>query len=112
MHSKLPLALVLLVLAGCHSKPVRSTETHRRDLQAVAYEDFVAQRTQELQRMGGPFQDRATAESKAREEAAARYGDVPAEYQTTWTWGQDAGKAEAQKDLNEKLEKMDRDAKR
>lgn len=112
MNRMLPLALVMILLAGCQSKAVRKTEVHRRDLQGVAYEDFVAQRTHELEQMGGPFKDKATAEAKAREEAAARFGDVPPEYSTTWTWGKDADKAKAQAELNEKLAKMDRDSRR
>ena len=103
---------VLVVLCGCTNKPVQTTKVHRPDLQASTYREFVERRTDELQRMGGPLQERSVAQSKAEEEARARYGEVPADYSTTWSWGKGAGAEAAQADVKEKLEKMDRDATR
>lgn len=112
MSRLLPLLLLLLATTACHTKPVRTTRTHRQDLETKRYEDYVAQRTQELQRMGGPFKDRATAEQKAREEATDRFGEEPPTVSTSWTWGKGAPDPDAQAELEDKLDKMDRDAKR
>lgn len=112
MNRSLPALLLSLLVLGCATKPTRTTEVRRPDTQSQAYDRFVEQRTRELERMGGPFADRAVAEQKARDEAKARYGDVPPEYSTTWSWGGDAGKKEAQREVNSTLEKMDRDAPR
>jgi hypothetical protein len=112
MNRLLPLPMVMLALTACHTKPVRTTETHRPDLQTAHYEDYVARRTQELEQMGGPFKDHAVAEAKAREEATDRFGEEPPTSSTTWTWGKGAKDPAAQAELEDKLDKMDRDAKR
>ncbi|MEO6002328.1 MAG: hypothetical protein ABIZ04_11615 [Opitutus sp.] len=107
-----PAALFLVMLCGCTTKPVKTTQVHRPDLQTATYQEFVTRRTDELQRMGGPLQDRSVAQSKAEEEAKARYGEVPPDYSTTWSWGKGAGAEAAQAEVKENLEKMDRDAAR
>lgn len=109
MNPAAPTVLITLLLCGCGSPPVRTTEVHRPDTQTLAHREFVARRTEELQRMGGPLADRAIAESKALEEARSRYGDVPPDVSTTWSWGKAAEKRAAQAEVNDTLEKMGRD---
>lgn len=60
--------------------------------------------------MGGPFQDEKVARAKAEEQARDLYGEPPADYRTTWTWGDDGKKS--QREVKDTLEKMDRDARR
>lgn len=104
MKRLLPLALFLPALAGCYSKPV-VTQRENRQLtpQAVAYRDFVGQRTAELQRMGGPFKDKDVAQQKALQEAENRFGGDPAYYESTWSLGGDAEarRVQAQTNVNE-----------
>lgn len=98
-------------LAGCVNAPAKATRIRSPEAQSaqrVAYDNFVAQRTGALQRMGGPFKDKSAATTKALAEAAARFGDVPADWSTTWSWGKDAGRNEAQAELNEELDKLAR----
>jgi len=110
MKRLLPLALILLLAAGCASKSVTKTKDQRYNAQrAQAYGEFVARRTSELQLMGGPFKDRKDAEAKARSDADSQFGGMPAEYTTTTTWGKHADAAEKQAEFNEQLEKMSRD---
>jgi len=104
------LVFVMLLLVGCAHRATKTTEVHRPDLQASAYNDYVTRRTQELRQMGGPFQDELAARTKAEEQAHDLYGEPPAEYRTTWTWGDDGNNS--QREVKETLEKMDRDAKR
>ena len=110
MHRTIPAVLMTAILSGCATHPVKTTEIHRADLQASNYNEFVTRRTAELKQMGGPFTDSAVAQTKAEEEARARYGDVPPEISSSWTWGKNADREEQQAKVKKTLEKMDRDA--
>ena len=110
MHRTIPAVLMSVILSGCATHPVKTTQIHRADLQASNYNEFIARRTEELKRMGGPFTDSSVAQTKAEEEARARYGDVPPEISTSWTWGKNADREEQQAKVKQTLEKMDRDA--
>ena len=110
MHRTIPAVLMTLILSGCATHPVKTTQIHRADLQASNYNEFIARRTEELKRMGGPFTDSSVAQTKAEQEARARYGDVPPEISTNWTRGKNADREEQQAKVNQTLEKMDRDA--
>ena len=56
--------------------------------------------------MGGAFAKSGVAREKALEEAKARFGDVPPDWSTTWTWGKDADQARKQAELNDQLDRM------
>lgn len=104
--------LLLLSLAvcfsGCASKVAKTTTEHRGDpSQSIAYGGFVRQRTEQLQQMGGPFKDRATAEQKAIEEADSRFGGNPGDSVTT-TWSTNTDKAHAQEEFTDKLNDMEK----
>lgn len=100
---------IACAVSGCSTKPVKTTEVRHRDTQDLARDQFVAQRTAELQRMGGPFTDAGIARSKAEEEARGRYGEATSDISTTWSWGSEARRQEKQKAVNERLEVMERD---
>ena len=110
MNKVLPLLLLCLgLLTACGTKPVNTTRVQSpeaQDRRRATYDDFVARRTLELQQMGGPFKKEGAARDKALEEATARFGDVPADWSTTWAWGKDAGKAQKQAELNAQLDKL------
>lgn len=108
MHRILFLWLCVVFVTGCGTKPVTKTEVHQPDSQSIAYHGFIARRTDELQQMGGPFKDRNVAATKATDEAKHLYGEVPAEYTTTWSWGKKARDTEAQAKINAEFEKMAR----
>jgi len=103
----LPPVLAVIFSAGCATKVAQTTKVHRPDAQSVAYNQFVDRRTAELQQMGGPFKDSGIAAARAQQEAQSRFGDVPPDVSTTWSWGN--GNAEAQSEFNNQLEKMARD---
>jgi len=110
MNKMLPLLLLSFgLLTACGTKPVNNTRIQSpeaQDHRRATYDDFVARRTLELQQMGGRFKDEGAASEKALEEAKARFGDVPADWSTTWAWGKDAGKVEKQAELNGQLDKL------
>lgn len=106
------MSIVVIGAAVCHTKPVRTTEPRRPDLQTERYESYVARCTQELEQMGGPFKGHAVAEAKARKEATDRLGEESPTYSTSWIWGKGAKDPAAQANLEDKLDKMDRDQKR
>jgi hypothetical protein len=113
MKAILSCAVILFCLSGCHSRPVTTTRENRANSSTVvAYNNLVSRRTLELQNMGGPFKDQAKAHAKAQEEATSQFGGVPADVSTTWAWGKNAGKAEAQEEFTDTLDDMAKDAKR
>ena len=97
------LALIAASLCGCTAK---TRENRTATAQAATYNNYVNQRTAELQRMGGPFKEQGAANLKAREEANSRFGGEPAEVTTTWSWGKGAGKVEAQEKFTGDLDDM------
>lgn len=104
------LCLITNLLGGCASK-LNKTTTERRGNpgQAVAYDGFVRQRTQELKQMGGPFKDHSAAQQKATEEANSRFGSNPGDsVTTTWSTNSQADKARAQDEFNDKLHDMEK----
>jgi len=107
MKRMLPLLLAVVFSAGCAAKMERTTKVHRPDAENVAYHQYVNQRTAELQQMGGPFKDPGMAAARAAQDAEGRFGDLPPDVSTTWSWGN--GNAEAQSEFNDQLEKMARD---
>ena len=111
---KILLATLLTAgLAGCTSKPVVTTKEHRGDPSTrAAYVGFVNERTQELEQMGGPFQNHAEARQKAQEEASSRFGSSGGDsVTTTWSAGKEAGKAQAQDEFTDKLDDMAKEKK-
>ena len=76
----LPLLVSLGLLTACESVPANRAVTmqsiNTTDLRRASYDNFVAQRTQELQQMGGPLKKNGAARLKALDEANARF--VPA----------------------------------
>ena len=107
MKKIIPLIVIATFFCGCNSKPVTKTQEKRWNAaRAVAYNDFVNQRTEELQQMGGPFKERGAASAKAREDAATRFGGVPSDVTTTWTWGKNADRVEAQEQFTATLDDM------
>lgn len=110
--NKAPLLLVCLaLLTACGTKPVQTTQIRSvedQDPRRAAYDDFVTRRTLELQSMGGPFKKEGAARQKALEEARGRFGNVPADWTSTWEWGKGAGRAQKQAELNDQLNKMTR----
>lgn len=110
--------ILLLLLAagcfsGCTSKVASTTKEHRAiPSQSLAYNSYVNQRSQELQTMGGPFKDRNAAASKAQEEASSRFGDGALDnVTTTWSWGKNADRVQAQEALTDKLDDMAKEKK-
>lgn len=99
----------IVCLAACSSRPKATTTEHRGDPgQSIAYRGFVDQRTRELQEMGGPFNNPATARQKAEDEANSRFGGNPGDSVTT-TWSSD--KTNTQEEFTDKLDDMAREKK-
>ncbi len=105
-----PFVLAACLVAGCQQPTQRTSIVTPRDTRALAYDQFVAQRTEELMKMRGPFTDRADAAEKARAQADARYGTPDPEYATSWTWR--GTSAEEQDALETELTQMKREATR
>ncbi|HYD83896.1 MAG TPA: hypothetical protein VEA63_07575 [Opitutus sp.] len=112
MNRLTPAVLLSFVVAGCTTKAVKTTEVHRPTTSTIAYAAFVERRTDELQRMGGPFADRNIAATKARELGRSLYGEPTPDVSTTWSWGSEARRKEAQADVTETLDKWDRNESR
>ncbi len=107
MKKVLLVILIVTAVSGCTSKPVAKTrETRWNAARAIAYNDYVGQRTEELQRMGGPFKERSAASAKAQEEANSRFGGMPADVTTTWTWGKNADRVAVQEQFTSTLDDM------
>lgn len=108
MKTLLLLFICGLSVTACTNPPPASakvlspTEQNQR---RVSYDAFVSRRTAELESMGGPYKDKNFVQQKVLEEAGARFGQVPPDWQTTWTWGQKAGDQVA---LNNQLDKLQR----
>jgi hypothetical protein len=109
MNRLTPAVFLSFLVAGCTTKPVKTTEVHRPTTSTLAYAAFVERRTDELQRMGGPFADRNIAATKARELARSLYGDPTPDVSTAWSWGSAARRKEAQAQVEKTLEKWNRD---
>lgn len=107
------LILIVACFTGCTSKLASTTKEHRGNTgEAVAYDNFIRHRTEELQRMGGPFKDRTAAAFKAQEEASSLFGAAPGDsVTTTWTSAKYASKVAAQEEFTEKLDDMDKEKK-
>lgn len=111
MKRSLWLLCAVAALSGCTSKPVATTKEYRADpAQRAAYGSFVAARTEELQRMGGPFKNPSAANMKAQEEAAQHFGEgANDQVTTTWQSEKEAGKAQAQQEFTDKLDDLAKD---
>jgi len=113
MKKFLIIVCVIGCFTGCASKPVTTTKERRGD-PAVgnAYANFVTQRTQELEKMGGPFKDPAVARQKALSEADGRFGGPGGDsVTTTWTTGKQAARVQAQEEFTDKLDEMAKEKK-
>ena len=105
---------VLLIMAafgcfsGCATKFKSMTKEHRAvPSHALAYNNYVNERTGQLQSMGGPFKDRSVAASKAQEEASSRFGNGAVDsVTTTWSSSKYVDRVQAQEDFTDKLDDM------
>jgi hypothetical protein len=113
MKAVLFLIPAIVGFSGCASKVKSTTREHRAiPSNAVAYGNYISQRTEQLQSMGGPFKDRSVAALKAQEEASSRFGDGATDsVTTTWSSSKNADRIQAQEDFTDKLDDIAKEKK-